>query len=122
MKDAAERGERGVVACERDQRHAERRAVPAHRRRHGERAEIEQVDEIGIGAKPAVEPDRVGHDLLDVIDGGHGRQQQRVDLAKDVIAHAAQFLELIEGGERIDGGRARAAEEDLPGDRVQGLV
>ena len=52
----------------------------AHRGRHRKPAQIEQVDEIGVGAEPAVELDRVGQHLLDRIDGRHRRQHQRVDL------------------------------------------
>ena len=96
----------------REQRDAGWRAVGAHRRRHREPAQIEQVDEIGVGAEPAVELDRIGQHLLDGVDRRHGRQHQRVDRAEDVVAHAAQFLELVERREGIGRGRARAVEDD----------
>ena len=111
-----------IVAGGREQRHPERRPVRAHRGRHRQPAKIEQVDEIGVGAEPAVELDRIGQHLLDGVDGRHGRQQQCVDLAKDVIAHAPQLFELIEGRERIDRGRPRAGEDDLARHRMHRLV
>ena len=48
----------------REQRDAARPAVAPRRRRHGEAAEVEQVDEIGVGAEPCVRPDRIGGDLV----------------------------------------------------------
>ena len=98
------------MAGRREQRDAERRAVRAHRGRQREAAEIEQVDEVGVGAEPAVELDRIGEHLLDRVDGRHRRHQQRVDLAKDVVAHAAQLFELVERREGVDRARARAAQ------------
>ena len=53
----------------------------AHRGRHRKPAQIEQVDEVGVGAEPAVELDRVGQHLLDGVDRRRGRQQQRIDAA-----------------------------------------
>jgi hypothetical protein len=110
---AAERGERRVVARLREQRDPERRGL--HRRRHGQRAEVEQVDEVGVGAEPAVEPDRIGEHLRDGVDRRHRRQCQHIDLAEGVVAHAPQLFELVERLERIDRARMRAAENDLPG-------
>ena len=121
MEHAAERGERGVLAGLCKERNAERRAVGVHRRRHCQRAEIEQVDEVGVGAEPAVEPDRIGVHLLDGVDGRHRRQHQRVDRQKRVVAHAAQLLELIECGKGVDRARMRAGENDLPRHRMHGL-
>ena len=105
VKHAAERGEQRVAAAGRQQRDAERRAVRPHARRQREAGEVEQVDEIGVGAEPAVELDRIGQHLLDRVDGRHGRHQQHVDLAEDVIAHAAQVFELVERREGIHGAR-----------------
>ena len=50
--------QRGILAGRRKEGQAERRAVFTHARRYGEAAQIEQVDEIGIGAEPAVELNR----------------------------------------------------------------
>ena len=84
----------------------------------GEAAQFEQVDEVRVGAEPAVELDRIGEHLLDRIGGRHGRQHQRVDVAKDVVANAPQVFELVERREGVDGGRPRAVEDDLAGDRM----
>ena len=78
--DAADGRQQRICPARREQRDAERHAVLAHRGRHREPAEIEQVDEVGVGAEPAVELDRIGQHLLDGIDRGRGRQQQRIDL------------------------------------------
>ena len=53
-----------------------------HRGRQRQAAEIEQIDEIGVGAEPAVELDRIGQHLLDGSNGRRGRQRQRVELRK----------------------------------------
>src|SRR5216683_4034916 len=65
VEGAAERGEACVLAGARDQRDAERRAVGVQRGRHRERAKLEQVDEIGVGAEPTVERNRIGARLID---------------------------------------------------------
>ena len=79
-----------------------------HRGRHREPAQIEQIDEVGIGAEPAVELDRIGQHLLDGIDRRRGRQQQRIDRLEHRIPDAAQLFKLVERSERIDGARPRA--------------
>ena len=105
----------------RQQRDAERRAVGMHRGRQREPAQLQQVDEIGVGAEPAVELDRIGQHLRDRVDGRHRRQQQRIDRGKHVVAHAPQSFEPVEGLERIDRARPRACQDDLAGDRMHGL-
>ena len=92
---APDRRQRRIFAGRRQQRDAERRAVGPHRGRHRQPAQIEQVDEIGVGAEPAVELDRIGEHLVDRVDRRRRRQHQRVDGAEGMIAHAAQLFELI---------------------------
>ena len=75
----ADGGQERIVAARREQRDAERDAVRPHRGRHGEPAQIEQVDEVGVGAEPAVELERIGQHLIDGVDGGRGRYEQCVD-------------------------------------------
>ncbi len=82
MKHAADTGERGVRACRRQQRDAEGNAVVAHRGRQREAAEVEQIDEIGVGAEPAVEFDRIGQHLRGGIGGRRGRQHDGVDIGE----------------------------------------
>ena len=63
MKLGAERSEEGVAAGRRDQRDAGRKTVGAKATGHGERAEVEQVDEVGVGAELGVRPDRIGVEI-----------------------------------------------------------
>ena len=121
MEYASDGSEQRVLPAAGQQRHAERRAVRPHRGGEGEPAQFEQVDEVRIGAEPAVELDRVGEHLLDRIGGRHGRQHQRVDVAEDVVANPAQVFELVESCERVDRGRPCATENDLAGDRMHRL-
>jgi hypothetical protein len=97
-----------VVAGGRQQRDAERNAVGAHRGRQRQPAEVEQVDEIGVGAEPAVELDRIGQHLRGRIGGRRRRQHHRVDIGKGALGDAAQRLQPIERGEGIGRGQPRA--------------
>ena len=72
-----------VAPGRRHQGHALRQPVRPEPRRQGQRAQIEQVDEVGVGAEPAVEQDRLGGELVDPVDRGRGRQQQHVDALPD---------------------------------------
>ena len=63
----------------REQRDAEGHAVRPHRRRQRQAAQIEQIDEVGIGAEPAVELDRVRQHLPGRIGRRRRRQHHRVD-------------------------------------------
>ena len=116
MEHAADAGELRVVAGGRQQRDAERNAVGPHRRRQRQPAEIEQIDEIGVGAEPAIELDRIGQHLRGRIGGRRGRQHQRVDIAKGALGDAPQRLQAIERGERIGRGQPRAGRGDLARD------
>ena len=93
MKHAADLDEPRVLAAGREQRDAERHAV-VDRRRQRQPGEIEQVDEIGIGAEPAVQLNWIGENLLDRVGGGRGRQRERVDLAEGMLGNAPQLFQL----------------------------
>ena len=80
MEHAADAGELRVVSRRRQQRDAERNAVGAHRGRQRQAAEVEQVDEIGVGAEPAVELDRIGQHLRGRVGGRRRRQHHRVEV------------------------------------------
>ena len=60
MEGATDRGEQRVSAAGRQQRDAERLRAAMQRGRHRQTAHVEQVDEIGVGAEPAVELNRIG--------------------------------------------------------------
>ena len=57
-------------------------------RRHGNAAQVEQIDEIGVGAEPGIRPDRVGRDLVQRDEGRDRRHAQRVDRGKQRLAVA----------------------------------
>ena len=63
MRAGGYAGEKDVRARARDQRHARGQAVGAHPRGIGDRAEVEQIDEIGVGPELRVGLDRIGLDL-----------------------------------------------------------
>ena len=118
MEHAADAGERGVAPGGRQQRDAERNAVGAHRGRQRQAAEIEQVDEIGVGAEPAVELDRIGQHLRGRIGGRRGRQHHRIEIGKGALGDAAQRLQPIERGKGVGRGQPRAGRGDLARHRM----
>ena len=108
MEDAADAGELRVLSGRRQQRDAERNIVGADRRRQREAAEVEQIDEIGVGAEPAVEFDRIGQHLRGAVGGRRRRQHQRVDIRKGALGDAAQRLQSIQCRKGIGRGQPRA--------------
>ena len=92
-----------VVACRRQQRDAEGHAVitrspPARASAH----EIEQVDEIGVGAEPAVELDRIGQHLLQPCRRSVRSAAPARRSAESMVGDAAQFLQSVESREGVD--------------------
>ncbi len=63
MERLSDAGEHGIVPGRGDQRHSRRRAVGRQAGGDGERAEIEQVDEIGIAPEQRIGADGVGGHL-----------------------------------------------------------
>ncbi len=118
MERAPDAGKLRVMSRRRQQRDAERNAVGAHRGRQREAAEVEQVDEIGVGAEPGVEFDRVGQHLRDRVGGRSRRQHHRVEVGKDALGNAPQRLQPVERRERIGRGQPRAGRGDLARDRM----
>ena len=88
---------------------------------NGQSAQIEQVDEVGVGAEPAVELNRIGEHLRDGVEGRRRRQRQRVDMLEGLVRDAAQSFELIESVEGIDRADACAAQDDLARYRMHGF-
>ena len=58
-----EGAKRTIAEGRRHERHAEGQSVAAKSGRHGDRASVEQIDEIGIAPEPLVESDRIGDDF-----------------------------------------------------------
>ena len=79
MKGAAQRGQRCIAAGRRDEGDACRRAVPGKAHRHGERAHIEQIDEIGVAAEQRVPADRVAGHLGQRHRPRRSRHHHRID-------------------------------------------
>jgi hypothetical protein len=82
VKRASDAREQRILPCGRQERDAERCAVVCDRRRHREAGEIEQIDEVGVGAEVAVEPHRIGLDLGDGVGRGRRRHHQHIDVGK----------------------------------------
>ena len=118
MEHAADAGEPRVLAGRREQRDAERDAVRPHRRRQRQPAEVEQVDEIGVGAEPGVELDRIGQHLRGGIDRRRRRQHQRVDGGEGALGDLAQALQPVQRGKGVGGGEPRAGDGDLARHRM----
>ena len=110
MEDAADAGELRVVSGRRQQRDAERNVVGPDRRRQRQAAEVEQIDEIGVGAEPAVEFDRIGQHLRGRVGGRRRRQHQRVDIGKGALGDVAQRLQPVQRGKGVGGGEPRAGD------------
>ncbi len=121
MEDAADARELRVVSGGRQQRDAEGNSVAADRRRQREAAEVEQIDEIGVGAEPGVEFDRIGQHLRGGIDGWRGRQHQRVDAGEGAPGDLAQRLQQVQRGKRIGGAEPRAGDDDVARHRMDRL-
>ena len=89
-----------------------------HRGRQRQAAEVEQVDEIGVGAEPGVELDRIGQHLRGRIGGRRRRQHHRVEIGKGALGDAPQRLQAIERGKRVGRGQPRAGRGDLARHRM----
>ena len=76
-------GDEAVGASGRDQRHARRQSVVTQARGNGDRAQVEQVHEVGVSSKPGVEAHGVGLDLGDGIETRRGRNDHRIKLGPD---------------------------------------
>ena len=96
--------EKAVSAGRADQRQARRQAVAAHAGGRGDGAEIEQVDEIGVGPEVRIEPDRIGLDLGDGIGARHRRDRHDVERRPGGRRPAAQGRQLVR---RLEGARRR---------------
>ena len=107
------------MAARRDQRHAGRKAVAAEARRHRQRAEVEQVDEVGIGAKLAVGADRIGVEVGDRARPRERRHHQHVDAFPQRLGLAAQVGQLVEPVEGVGGAVAGGGRNDLQRRRMQ---
>src|SRR6202042_3125262 len=91
-----------VGAGERDQGHARRQPVAANARGNGDRAKVEQVDEVGVGPKPGIEADGIGINLGDSVGARHGWNDHRIKLGPEAACLPLLIGEPVEGLERPD--------------------
>ena len=117
-----QRQQRVVAAVRRDERHAEGKAVGAQAGRHGDRAQVEQVDEVRVRAQQGVAGDRRLGDLGRREDGGRGRQQQRVGLLPHARSLGRQLAQAVGGLEGLDRADVASAHDDLAHDRIDGVA
>ncbi len=114
---AGAEGEHGGVGKRgRQQGDAEREPVGAKAGGDGDAAEVEQVDEVRVGAEAGVVEQGLGGELGVGVDGGRGGQEENVDSRPGGRGGAAEFLEFIEGAEGIDGVEAVRSADDFGGD------
>ena len=116
MEGAAKACQRRVAPPRADQCEAGGAAVLAQRPRHGDGGEVEQVDEVSIGAEPRVGADRVGRHLPQRRSTGRGGHGQRIDAAPNRLGGALQRLQAIETGEGVGGGERLGFVDDAPRD------
>ena len=76
--------------------------------RHGDAAHVEQVDEIGVGAEPAVGGDRIGEHRLERVVRRRGRHAEQVDRGDDRRELRLVGLQRIEPLEGVGGRELRA--------------
>jgi hypothetical protein len=104
-----ERQQRPVGEGRRDERDPEGQPVVAARSGHGDRREVEQVDEVGVCPQPRVGGDRLGGHLGVGGEGGRRGDHQGVEPGERLLGVAVQLGEAVLTGERVDGREARAA-------------
>src|SRR5258706_1755877 len=108
----AERRKRAVGERRPDQGNAERDAVVAESRGHGDRGHVEQVDEVGIAAEPCIELDRFAFDLGEPVDRRRAGYDQQVASLQQRFAAGLQGSELVLRLEYVARGIAAAGLDD----------
>ena len=121
MELCAERGKERVAPGRGDERDARRAAVAPEGAGHRDGAEVEEVDEVRVGAEAGVGADRVGGDLGEGADVRDRGDDENVDAAPEGLGRAAELGEAVLAGERIGGGVAACTLDDAAGDRVERL-
>ena len=112
-------GDETVGAGGRDQGHARRQPVAANARGNGDRAKVEQVDEVGVGPEPGIEADGIGLDLGDGVEARHGRNDHRIKFGPDAARLPLLIGEPVERLERGNSVELARALDDRAGDGMQ---
>src|SRR5277367_5662384 len=95
-------GDETVGASRPNQGYARRQSVATNARGNGDRAQVEQVHEVGIGPKPGIEADGVGLDLGDGVEARRGRNDHRIKFGPDAARLPLLIREPIKRLERGD--------------------
>ena len=108
-----------VGASGRDQGHTRGQPVTANARWNSDRAQVEQVDEVGIGPKPGIETNGIGLDLGDGVEARRCRNEHRVEFGPDAASSSAFDREPIKSLERGDSVELARALDNRTGDWKQ---
>ena len=114
-------GDETVGAGGRDQGHARRQPVAANARGNGDRAKVEQIDEVGVGPKPGIEADGIGLDLGDGVEARHRRNEHRIKFGPDAARLPLLIREPVEGLERGNSVELARALDNRARDGMQSL-
>src|ERR1700722_14583513 len=114
-------GDETVGAGGRYQGHARRQPIAANARGNGHRAEVEQIDEVGVGPEPGIEADGIGLDLGDGVGARHGRNDHRVEFGPHAARLPLLIGEPVEGLERGNSIKPARALDVRAGDGMQSL-
>ena len=94
----------------------------AEARRNGDAAQAHQVDEVGVGAEPGIEQDRLGLDLGDAVDGRRGRHHEHVGAGQQPPGVALQLGQPVNGAIGVPRRPVARRVEDRPRRGVQGVL
>ena len=114
-------GEEAVGAGTGDERHARRQPIAAAAAGNRDCAKIEQVDEVGVGPEPGIEPHGIGFDLGDGIEARHRRNDHRVEFRPGAARSPLPLGEPIQRLEGRNGVKLPRALDDRAGDGMKGF-
>src|SRR5450631_1672852 len=112
-------GESGLGARGADERNAEGQLIGPKARRHGQSAQIEEIDEVCVVAEVAIAPDGIAADLLDPVGRGARRYRQHRDLLEYGLGLSSEEREASFGAKDVGSGKAMRAKKDGPHDRIE---
>ena len=94
MERGGERREARVGAPGADQGRAGRKVVAAETGRNGDGREIERVDEGRVDAERGIETNRIGEKIVDAVDGGGRRHDEKIEAAEEATGLSAEARQL----------------------------
>ncbi len=98
-----------VRACRADQRHAGRQAVAAKMARHSERAKVQKIDEIRVGAQFGIRADQVRRKIAQATRPRKCRHHRTTSMSRQTNSTRDEFRQLVNCRERIRGAEFRRA-------------